>query len=599
MIHGLVRVSLFGVLFCGCTAWDASFGQAAQQDVNQLISGLSSDKVEDRIKAIDAVTRLGPNAPSKVVPALSKIMTMADPESRWRAARALAAIGPGASESVPSLIEGLKHSDPLVRAYSAHALGKMGDAAKEAVGELVKRAVDKNRLVRREAREALLAINAPPEITLPLVLKVLEEAEPAAVVPALETLAEHGKEVLPRLMAALKDDKACYWACLVIGRMGPEAKEAVSQLRHCITKERPEIRIEAVLALASIGKDSRVAQDQVIEMLNHDAYDGVKIAAAFALGRFGDEKAVPALEKATQGKDPVLKLTALWSLVQLKPTDEALMKRAVAAFAEGLQSENPTLRSVAATAFAETDIPAEISEAPLLNSLVEKIDQETIQRVMDAFVKRGKAVVPRVIRALDNPRRRPFALQILSRIGANASAAVPALIKLLDEADNAKIKRETILTLGAIGPAAAPALPKLLKLLKDADVETKYALTYAIGQLGPKAADANPQLLELVGSQDRFLRVSALWALLKVNPGDKEIGEYAVPHLINALSDSRPGVRAEMAGVLGELGPLAKDAIGALQKLANTDPDALVRDVATEALVKIQDPDSEKEHADK
>ncbi len=595
MIHGFTRLTITGVLLCSLAA-----PAMAQVDTSKLMEQLSSKNEQERLEAIDAVAKLGPNAPVQLVRALARFLTVGTTEERWRAARAIAAIGPAAAnDAVSALVECLRHKDPLVRAYCAHALGKMGKAARNAdnvVGELVRLAVDKNRLVRREAREALLAIEAPPEVTLPLLVKVLEESEPEALLPALDTLAEQGKKVVPRLMQVLEDEKGCYWACLVIERIGPDAAEAVPQLMHCVKRDAPEVRIEALLALASIGEAARPAVDTIVSVLENDPFNGVKYAAAYALGRLGDPKAVPALEKAARSDDPILKLTALWSLVQLKPDDRALMQQAVEAFAEALQSNDAQLRSIAATAFAETEIPADIAEAPLLKSLVDKLDQETINRVIDAFVKRGKAVVPRVIRALDDPKRLPYAVQILNRIGPDAAEAVPKLIELLDTVEDADIRRDIIVALGSIGPASAPALPKLLKLLKTADIETKYALTYAIGQLGPKAEAANPQLLELVESKDRFLRVSALWALLKINPGHEEIAKFSVPYLISALSDSRPGVRAEMARMLGQLGDVAKSAIPALKQLAQSDPDAMVRDVATEALQKLQDPAGAQEH---
>ena len=595
MIHGFMRLTITGILFCSLTV-----PVMAQVDTSKLMEQLNSKNEQERLEAIDAVTKLGPEAPVQLVPTLARFLTVGTTEERWRAARAIAAIGPAAAnDAVSALVECLRHKDPMVRAYCAHALGKMGKTARSAenvVAELVRLAVDKNRLVRREAREALLAIEAPPEVTLPLLVKVLEESEPEALLPALETLAEQGKKVVPRLMEVLESEKGCYWACLVIERIGPDAAEAVPQLMHCVKRDAPEVRIEALLALASIGEAARPAVETVASVLENDPFTGVKYAAAYALGRLGDSKAIPALEKAAESDDPILKLTALWSLVRLKPNDRELMERAVQAFAEGLQSDNEQLRSVAATAFAETDIPVDIAEGPLLKSLVDKLDQATIDRLVDAFVKRGKAAVPRIVRALDDPKHLPHAVQILNRIGPDAAEAVPKLVELLDKVEDPSIRRDIIVALGSIGPASAPALPKLLKLLKTADTETKYALTYAIGQLGPKAEAANPQLLELVESKDRFLRVSALWALLKINPGHEEIAKFSVPYLISALSDSRPGVRAEMARMLGDLGDLAKSAIPALKQLAQSDPDAMVRDAATEALRKLQDPAGVQEH---
>lgn len=568
----------------------ASSASAQQVDLKDLIAKVESGNENDRIAAIDALAEMGRDARA-AVPALSKAVTLAgDAESRWRAARALAAIGPAAAAAVPSLIQALGDQDPMVRAYAAHALGKIGPAAREAVPELVKKAVDESRLVRREAREALLAIKAPSEVTLPLLLKVLEESEPEAVVSALETLAEQGKKIVPKLCEALHNEKACYWACLLIERIGPEAKEAVPHLIDCLDREEPEVRIEVLLALASIGKDSRVAQDKVIKILQNDPYEGVRYAAAFALGRLGDAKAIPALEAAANSDDEFLRLTALWSLVQLKPDDKELMQKAVETFANGLRSDDPRLRSAAATAFAETDIPPELAESPLLQSLADQVDEETKQKVVDALVKRGKAAVPRAIRALDNPKLQLYALQIIGKIGPDAAEAVPKLVELVNTADDAKLRREAVYALAGIGPQAAAATDVLVKLLKEGDNESKYAACYALGRIGPDAAAANSTLLELVDSPDRFLRVSALWALLKINPGDEQIAKYAIPHLIGALADPRPQVRAEMAGALGELGPLAKDAVPALERLAKTDPEPAVRDVASEALVKIQDP---------
>jgi hypothetical protein len=56
-----------------------------------------------------------------------------DPELRWRAARALGAIGPDAADAVPDLTTALGDETPLVRAQAAYALGQMGEASKPSV----------------------------------------------------------------------------------------------------------------------------------------------------------------------------------------------------------------------------------------------------------------------------------------------------------------------------------------------------------------------------------------------------------------------------------------------------------------------------------
>jgi HEAT repeat protein len=57
--------------------------------------------------------------------------------------------------------------------------------------------------------------------------------------------------------------------------------------------------------------------------------------------------------------------------------------------------------------------------------------------------------------------------------------------------------------------------------------------------------------------------------------------------LVPGLSDSLPETRRAAAEALGELGPLARDAIPALQKTAKDDNSKAVRDSAAKALESI------------
>ncbi len=602
-MHKHVRclVSLLFVCFlCGppvVAAWAQS-----DDDVAALVQAISSNDAAKRIAAIDRVTELGARARA-AVPALTKAVRLADDaETRWRAARALAAIGPPARPAVGTLIKVLEDSDPMVRAYAAHAIGKIGpgeDEKKETIAALVQRAVDKSNLVRREVREALLAIGAPSEITIPLLVRVLQESEPQAVGLALETLAQAGKKALPSLCQALGHDKACYWACLVIEQIGPEAESAVPQLMHCIRRDEPEVRIEALLALAAIGKAARPATEQVIEILASDPQIGVRYAAAYALGKLGDPRAVPVLRKAAESNDAFLRLAALWSLVHLQPDNRELMKQAVQAFADGLRSKDKRLRAAAANALAETDIPADLANTPLLNNLIDELDQETIGMVMTALVRRGKSVVPRVVRSLNDPKRRIYALRVLGRLGPQAAEAAEAVQQVLESATDAETQREAIYALGNIGKASAKAVPLLIKFLNGSSDELRNAAIFALGGIGPDADEATAELLDLVESASGFTKQAAVWALVRIHPDNDKITQYALDHLIAALGDQRPQVRALMAAALGDIGPAAQKALPQLRKLATSDPDPHVRDVATAALVKIADPKHSADHPTK
>ena len=110
-----------------------------------------------------------------------------------------------------------------------------------------------------------------------------------------QTVAEAGPQAVPALIEALKNDKAAYWACVVLRDIGPEAKEAVPALTGKLQDPRPEIRREAVLALAAIGEVAAPAVPPIVALLDDPQ---CRTAATFALGRLGR---VP---HGSRGQDP-------------------------------------------------------------------------------------------------------------------------------------------------------------------------------------------------------------------------------------------------------------------------------------------------------
>ena len=75
-------------------------------------------------------------------------------EERWRAARALGLIGPGAAPAVPDLIAGLADPSDRVRREAARALGRIGPGAEAALPALQAARRDSNDTVREAAAGA-------------------------------------------------------------------------------------------------------------------------------------------------------------------------------------------------------------------------------------------------------------------------------------------------------------------------------------------------------------------------------------------------------------------------------------------------------------
>ena len=139
-----------------------------------------------------------------------------------------------------------------MRAHAAHALGEIGSPAKPAVPALADLVKDPDETVRRQAVRAVLHIRPGPQVTIPLCVKLLRGFGPGGAGPHPQRDFRVGPPAVPGLIAALKNDKAAYWACLVLRDMGPAAKDAVPALTEKLQDPLPEIRREAILALAAM-----------------------------------------------------------------------------------------------------------------------------------------------------------------------------------------------------------------------------------------------------------------------------------------------------------------------------------------------------------
>ena len=162
-------------------------------------------------------------------------------------------------------------------------------------------------------------------MTVPLLTKVLHDADPAVRTGALEILVEIGKPAVPALVATLEEQRATYWACLALSEIGPDAAEAVPALADVLkTDARPEVRREAALGLGSIGPGAAAAVPALTDALG-DKESTVAAGAAFALGRIGPDakSAEAALANAENSSDPFLRTVSAWALAKLDPQNQA------------------------------------------------------------------------------------------------------------------------------------------------------------------------------------------------------------------------------------------------------------------------------------
>ena len=503
---------------------------------------------------------------------------------RLRAIDALGARRQKAAEAVAPLMELLKSKSAKVRAHAAWSLGEIGSPAKTVVAALTELFKDPNEAVRRQAVNAVINIQPGPQVAVPLCVKLLEDSDAGVRIRIMNAIADAGPPAVPGMIDALKNDKAAYWACLVLREMGPVAKDAVPALIDRLQDKDPAIRREAILALAAMEREATSAAGSVAAALDDEH---TRVAATYALGRIGQ---IPAdadgrIRANSKSDDKVLSTASLWALARVHPEDKELRREATEQLIARLKEKDSLVRVAAAHALVALPPAPEIT-MPIWEKAFQDADETTIRHALGAFVTLGAPAVPRLVNALKYEQVRGHVIYALGEIGPAAAPATPALAKLINDQDD-RIAHEAVIALAKIGPGAEDAVPELVKVLAASDESGIPAAAYALGRIGPHAVAAVPALRGLLKGHDALSAQASAWALTQIRPGSAEIAAEVVPVLIQALSFALPFARRGAAEALGELGPLAQSARQALQKAATSDEDPSVREAAANALKPI------------
>jgi HEAT repeat protein len=443
-----------------------------------------------------------------------------DESARLSAIDGLGQMGDKAAEAVPALTALLKDASPAVRAHAAKALGEIGTKAKPAVPELAKLISDPDETVRQKAIGAIRNIRPGPQVGIPLFVKVMDDKDPAVRIRAMRAMAAAGKEAVPFLIQALKNEQAAYWACLVLNQIGPDAQEAAPALIPLLSDKRPQIRREAILALAEIGKPAAQAIPQLVKALD-DELD--RMPAIYAIGRIGvatgeGEKKIRAY---ADSQDKFLGAVSILTLARLHPEDKQLVRTATERLFEGLKSDDEAVRKASAKGLAELRPGPEIA-LPIMEKALANADEKVVHGALDALAGLGPAAVPKLIEALKHENIRPYVVNILGKQGPAAKPAVEALIKLIDD-KNPDVQHETLIALARIGPAAKAAVPALIKILRQTEIEPsiRCAATYALGSIGPDAKEAAAEIAKNLNDKDETLAALSAWAMANIQGKDK------------------------------------------------------------------------------
>jgi HEAT repeat protein len=419
---------------------------------------------------------------------------------------------------------------------------------------------------------------------IPLFTRLLEDSDPAVQARILHAIAQAGPTAVPGLIEALQNEKAAYWACLILREIGPAAKDAVPGLAAKLKDSRPDVRREAALALGAMGDAASSTTDQIAALLDDEHAAG---AATLALGQIGQIPAgAEAKVRANAKSDKkLLSTVSLWALARVHPEDKTLGREAAEQLVSRLNDQDPFVRVTAARAVAALKLGPEIM-LPIMEKALATADETTVRNALDAIAALGPSAVPRLVDALKHEKLRARVAYTLGQIGPPAAAATGELAKLLISKDSRTVT-EAALALGKIGPAASASVPALTSALQQSDGHDPHTIIFALGKMGPAAVAAKPELMKVLASKDQSAAIVAASALTQIDGQSPQTVAQTLPVLTAGLSSPVPESRQMSAEALARLKSGAKSALPALEKAA-VDDNPSVRDAVKEAIAAIR-----------
>lgn len=306
------------------------------QAVPMLIGLLGNQDADIRSGAIHVLGRFGPAA-KPAVPLIVKALD--DPATARAAARALVFLGPDAKEAVPALVKALGSDYGLVRRDAVWALGRIGPDARQAAPALVGMfEKDKPPLFWSETQFlAGLVLGRIGDRSTAREMVAALEGFNSDNHPFAESLAMIGPEAVPEMVQIKDVDCGLEVIADALGRMGPEAREAVPWLiRQLQRKEVTFAKPSLVVALGGIGPAAKEAVPALAEVLK-DTSEFTRREAATALGCIGPEAkaALPALDGLASDADEGVRLIAAAAAFKIRGEPD----KAVAILVAGLASD--------------------------------------------------------------------------------------------------------------------------------------------------------------------------------------------------------------------------------------------------------------------
>ncbi len=379
--------------------------------MEMLIGALKDSEQQVRIKAIEALGHIGPDAIDAVEIMIEMIRAEALFPTRAAICEALGKISSG-NDVIELLTEALRDENPPVRIAAARALGSIGP---KAIGSLTDALTNDSAGVRAAAAEALGLIGPAARVARSSLLDAWEDND---------------------LGVAIR-------ATVAMARIGPDRENFITTLKLALDEDTHRMRVGAATGLFMLGPIARSAVPNLIDALKDNSAD-VRMTACDALGAIGPAawRAAPGLIELIEDDTGRVRVNAALALGKVGSSGEI-----VTALLDALEYQYLDIRFAAVEALGEIGPDASESIDEIIQ-LLEGAKGDNLETTCNALVNIGPEAVPGLIEALDdtNFNIRVGAVTALGKFAADAVDALPKLKDMVNgDISRSFIMREAIL----------------------------------------------------------------------------------------------------------------------------------------------------------
>ncbi len=413
--------------------------------------------------------------------------------------------------------------------------------------------------------------------------QVIERAQ------AAEKWAQKGEEGIPRLREALvsSNSRVREYALLAFIYMPrPAARLAYTDLLPLCEDEVPSVQANALALVADLTDQPEKLAPLMASRLLSSSTDIVE-AAQNGLDRLGPA-AVPQIAKIFPQANPDIQEICLLLLMQ-SSHDEVMGLRARRTIGEAAQSPHAAVRTLAYQLISSIrPLSAREISAGLKDAQPEILKIALMQYANG--VKPNLRDLPTLLKVLESERKfRPQVLEGLGQFPAAAETFSVILPWTDDENPAVRIAAMKALVRSADEPARA--VPVLVRMVSDSHPRVSAVAGNLLAEADPNTAENVVQsvLLPRLQSDEPAVQIGAAGALSEMPQAAAH--RLTLIRLLSAESSASPVtpmVQYQLAEALGNIGPLAQDAVPALLNLIQrTSPHDPLLIVPVTALGKI------------